>query len=135
MASDRVRGNRAKHQVILDSSAILMLFEFAIDLEGELTRLLGTYDIIIPSAITDELTLLAMRTVGKKAQMAKAALQLIAHYPVVSTDEKTADDAVLSVARKMNGIVVTNDAELRKRAKNHGLSVIFLRGKKQLALT
>lgn len=135
MASDWIWKNRTRHQVILDSSAILMLFEFAIDLEGELTRLLGIYRIVVPLAIKEELNVLATRKTSRKAQMAKAALQLIAHYPVVPTTEKTADDSVLSLALRMQGIVLTNDLELRQRAKKSGLSVIFLRGKKQLALS
>ena len=46
MASDRLWGNPDK-KVILDSNAILMLFEFSIDLRSELTRLLGKYEVII----------------------------------------------------------------------------------------
>ena len=42
MASDRIRRNRSKERVVvLDSSAAMMPFEFMIDLEDELTQILG----------------------------------------------------------------------------------------------
>jgi len=134
MASDRLWGNRTEKVVILDSSAIMMLFEFSIDLEGELTRLLGRCCIIVPAPIRTELTVLSLRGDGRKYQMAKASLKLIERYEVVDVDEKTADDAVFSLAKETNGIVVTNDKELRGRLKEISLSVIFLRAKKRLVL-
>jgi len=134
MASDRLWGNRTEKVVILDSSAIMMLFEFSIDLEDELTRLLGRCRIVVPLPIRTELTVLSLRGDGKKCQMAKASLKLIERYEVVKVDEKTADDAVFSLAKETNGIVVTNDKELRGRLKEISLSVIFLRAKKRLVL-
>ncbi len=55
MASDRLRGNSASKIVVFDSSAILMLFEYSINLEEELIRLLGNYEIVVPSKIVEEL--------------------------------------------------------------------------------
>jgi len=134
MASDRLWRNRAEKLVILDSSAIMMLFEFSIDLEDELTRLLGRYRIVVPAPIRTELTVLSLRGDGKKYRMAKASLKFIERYEVVEVNEKTADDAVFSLAKETNGIVVTNDKELRGRLKGILLSVIFLRAKKRLVL-
>ena len=56
--------------MILDSSALMMCFEFSIDLEKELTRLLGRYCIVVPSSIVRELEFLA-KTTGKKRGKAK----------------------------------------------------------------
>ena len=125
MASDRLWGNRTEKVVILDSSAIMMLFEFSIDLEGELTRLLGRYHVVVPSPVHTELTVLSLRGDGKKYRMAKASLKLIERYELVKVDEKMADDALFYLAKETNGIVVTNDKELRGRLKEISLSVIF----------
>ena len=73
MASDRLRGDKKEKTVILDSSAVMMLFEFSIDLEDELTRLLGGYHVILPRPIVDELRFLSEHRKGKKRQNAKAA--------------------------------------------------------------
>ena len=59
MASDRLWRDREGRIVILDSSSILMLFEFFIDLEDELTRLLGRFRILIPKPIFDEIVFLS----------------------------------------------------------------------------
>jgi rRNA-processing protein FCF1 len=132
MAFDRVWGDKIHKTVILDSSAILMFFEFSMDWEGELRRLLGAYQIVVPTAVINELHILASRRSGGKK--AAAALQLIQKYQIVESDIAYADDAILNIAAKTKGVVVTNDAELRGRLQKLGNSVIFLRGKKKLAL-
>jgi len=120
--------------VILDSSAIMMLFEFNINLEDELTRLIGKYKIIIPKPIYEELKFLSTNGKGKKNVLAKASLKLIEKYIIVDSDEKTGDDSVFSIAKQTRGIVVTNDKELRASLKKISLSVIFLRAKKKLVM-
>jgi rRNA-processing protein FCF1 len=132
MASDRLWQDREK-RVILDSSAVLMLFEFSIDLENELTHLLGKYKIILPRPIANELIYLSEHGKGKKRQNAKASLELIKRYEIVD-EHGSGDDSVLNLAKKLNGIVVTNDRELRKRIKNVFLKTIYLRGKSKLIL-
>jgi len=133
MASNRIRRDRDAKLVILDSNAIMMLFEFSIDLEGELTRLLGKYHIIIPTPIVRELEFLSKNGKGKKSFFAKSSLKLIEKYDVEDADEK-GDDAVFCLAKELNGIVVTNDRELRNRLKTASVQVIYLRGKKQLSI-
>ena len=133
MASDRLRGDRKEKVVILDSSAILSLFEFSIDLEDELTRLLGSYHILLPSPIFEELKFLSKNGKGKKRQNAKASLELIKRYEIMDA-EGIGDDSLIYLAQKLNGIVVTNDRELRKRLRNASLKTIFLRGKSRLVL-
>ena len=134
MAPNRLWGDRIHKTVILDSSAILMLFEFAIDLEKELTRLLGSYHIVVPTPIVRELEFLSENRTGKKKAKAKASLKLIKKYDAIDVEGRNGDDSVLELAKKINGIVVTNDRELRNRVKEMSLSVIFLRAKKKLVM-
>ena len=133
MAFNRLRRNREEKTVILDTSAILMLFEFSIDLEDELIKLLGRFHILVPSPIIEELKLLSKHGNGKKRQNAKAALELINRYDKVE-EKGTGDDSVLFLAKKFDGIVLTNDRNLRKRVKDASLQTIFLRGKQRLVL-
>jgi rRNA-processing protein FCF1 len=134
MASNRLWGDRIHKTVILDSSAILMLFEFAIDLEKELTRLLGNYRIVVPTTIVRELEFLSENRTGNKKAKAKASLKLIKKYDAIDMEGSNGDDSVLELAKKINGIVVTNDRELRNRVKEMSLSVIFLRAKKKMVM-
>jgi uncharacterized protein len=132
MALDRVRGDKIHKTVILDSSAILMFFEFSVDWEKDLDRLLDGYHVVVPTAVVQELQILSMRSAGKKK--AAAALKLIAKYDTIDEKADTVDESLMKIAEKTHGIVVTNDTELRKRLKNRGFPVIFLRGKKRLFL-
>ena len=66
-----VGGNYFEKTVILDTSAILMLFEFSIDLEDELIKLLGRFHILVPSPIIEELKLLSKHGNGKKVNLLK----------------------------------------------------------------
>ena len=120
--------------VILDSSAVLMIFEFSVDLEDELTRLLGRHKIVIPKSVFDELRFLSQQQDGRRRQIAKAAMQFIKKFEIVNTKIENADDAIFNLAKETDWVVVTNDKELRKRLRNVLLPVIFLRGKKTLML-
>jgi len=133
MASDRLWRNQDSKRVILDSSAIMMLFEFSIDIEDELTRILGKYTILVPKPIYEELMYLSKFGKGKKKLFAKPSLKLIEKYEIVDSENK-GDDSVIFLAKKLNGIVFTNDKELKERSKKQSLHVIFLRSKKQLVL-
>jgi rRNA-processing protein FCF1 len=132
MAFDRVWGDKIHKTVILDSSAILMFFEFSVDWKKELDRLLDGYHLVVPTAVVQELQILTTRNAGQKK--AAAALKLIAKYDTIDQEADTADEALMKIAEKTQGIVVTNDTELRERLKNRGFPVIFLRGKKKLVL-
>ena len=111
----------------------IIAFEFSVDLEDELTRLLGKFRIIVPSPIVEELKLLSEKGKGKKKLIAKPSLELIKKYEIVNA-EGNGDDAVLNLAKKLSGIVITNDRELRKRVKESSLQTIYLRGKGRLVL-
>ncbi len=134
MASDRSRGNTGIKIVVIDTSAIMMLFEFSIDLENELTRLLGAYKIIVPRSVINELKFLADRSKGRKKRIAKPALKLAENFEVVDDKSNNADDAVLAIAKKQNGVIFSNDKELRSRAKKEKLKTICLRSKNCLMI-
>jgi len=134
MASHWIWGDRIHKRVILDSNALMMCFEYSIDIEGELTRLLGSYQIIIPIFIKQELERLSKKSNGKKNINAKAALHLIKKYDMINVNGNNADDSLVDVAQQLHAVVVTNDKELRQRLKDVSVVVVFLRAKKILAL-
>ena len=133
MAFNRLRRNSEK-TVILDSNAILMLFEFSLDLESELTRLLGKHKIIIPSPVFEELNYLSKKGRGQKKIKAKASLELIKKYEIFNIESKNADEAVFLLSKKTKGIVLTNDRVLKNQLKEISIPVIYLKGKKTLEL-
>ena len=134
MAFNWLRGDRIYKRVILDSNALLTLFEYSIDLEKEILRLVGSFKIIIPTSVIRELNTLAEYGKGNQKIYAKASLELIKKYEPYIENEKCVDDSVLNTAIKTNGIVFTNDKELRKKLKEKSIPVIFLRAKNKLEL-
>ncbi len=112
---------------MLDANALMMPFQFRMNLDREIRRLLGEIRILVPSSVLGELSRLRTRE-------AKAALALGHRYEVVRT-ELAGDDAVLDVAIRNNAAVVTNDKELISRLKEAGLPAVRLRSGRYLVLT
>ena len=111
MAFNRLRRNRNIKLVILDTSAILMCFEFSIDLDSQILDLLGKCEIKIPKPIYDEINILSIHGKGVKKNKAKSALKLIKKYKIITIDEifKSGDDAIFQYAKNLSAYVVTND--------------------------
>jgi len=105
--------------VVLDTNALLMPFEFRINLDLELQRLLGACLIHVPGCVIGELR----RSRNKHAQV---ALSLARKYPVAET-ETQGDAGVIEVARRLQAFVVTNDALLRSKLRKLGIKTIYLR--------
>ncbi len=110
-------------KVILDANSLLMPFQFSLNLDKEIKRLVGNAQIYVPSSVADELASLDN----------KAALELSEKYRKVHV-EKGGDEGVLEAARKLDGVVVTNDKELKERVLEQGNPVAFLRSKSHLEL-
>jgi len=112
--------------VVLDANALLMPFQFRINIDIELKRLLGEVPVFVPSSVLGELAGLADKN-------AKAALSLARRYSIVET-ELRGDDAVLSVAEQRSAAVLTNDRELIRRLRERRIPVVRLRGERYLVL-
>jgi rRNA-processing protein FCF1 len=112
--------------VVLDTNALLMPFESKLNIDLELSRLLGQCEIFIPSSVLGELR-------RSKNKHARAALTLSRKFPVVETS-MLGDDGVIDVAHRLNAFVVTNDALLRSRLRKLGQKTIFLRSNNHLEI-
>jgi rRNA-processing protein FCF1 len=112
--------------VLLDANALLMPFQFRVNLESELRRLLGTPEIAVPKPVMIELELLSERD-----RDAQAALRLASRYRVIDASG-SADDALLDLAGSHRAIVLTNDQPLLDRLRAAGIPRIFLRSRNHL---
>jgi len=110
------------YKIIIDTNGLLMPFQFRINLDKELNRLFGFWEILVPECVVVEL-----QGLSKDMLKAKAALKLARNYSNVSTTKK-GDEGVLEALVHENGILLSNDRELRKRALQLGYRVIYLRG-------
>jgi rRNA-processing protein FCF1 len=114
--------------VILDANALLMPFQFKINLDTELQRLVGECEILVPSSVLGEL-----RKLESTIKEAKAALALAQKYTITEVDG-SGDQSLLSLANDLKGIVVTNDMELIGELKRSRIPVIHLRSRTHLVL-
>jgi len=112
--------------VVLDANALLLPFERSINLDAQLSSLLGNCDVHVPGPIVGELK----RSTNKHAQ---AALRLLSRYAIDDTSA-VGDAAVIELAKKLNAYVVTNDGRLISRLRAERVKVIRCRGGSHLAM-
>ena len=105
--------------VVLDTNALLMPFEIRINLDLALKNLLGDVRCVVPGPLIGELKHL-------EHKYAKAALELARRYEIIQTT-LTGDDAVVEVALLTGGYILTNDKDLRARARKQEIPLIYLR--------
>lgn len=111
----------------------MMAVQFHIDIAAELERILPSSQLTVPSLIIQELENIKKRSKGKNRSAAKIALKLAKSSPIVIKNVElrgTVDDTLLQISE----ILCTNDRELRRKARERGIPVIYLRQKKYLAV-
>ena len=107
--------------VVADANALIAPFRRKFNIDVELARILGDYRILVPKPIVGELEKLAPTNMN-----AKGALKLALTKEIRPT-RKAGDAAVLELALKVEGIVLTTDAELIAKARKKKLKVIRMR--------
>ena len=118
----------ARPRVVLDANALMLPFQFPINLDAELGRILGACDVYVPSSVVRELQRVAARD-----RRARGALELAAKYATHET-RRTGDGAVIAAAEALGAHVVTNDRALLAALKARGIPRIRLRSKSHLEL-
>jgi len=123
-------------KVLLDTNFLLLPVQFKLDIFTVIPELLNDrVEFYIVDKTLEELRMLS-RNKGRDGMAAKVALKLLGKFGVkkLKSKGKKADDAIVDAAK--NGyIVATNDVELRRRLERIGITTIFLRGKKRLAVS
>ena len=120
--------------VILDTNALMMPYQFGINIEKELNRLLGICRIIVPHSVVEEINKLTQED-GEIGRAATLGMSIIKKrgFRLMETEYR-GDDGVIETALKVEAAIVTNDKELKKRAKELNLSIIYLRGGTRLEM-
>ena len=116
---------RNKLKFLLDSNFLMIPVQFKVDIFNELKNF-GKSEIYTLDLIIEEL---------KKLKKAKLILQLIKKKKVkiLKSNLKSADTQLFDLAKK-GYIVCTQDKKLRKKIKENGFKVVYLRQKKYLVM-
>ena len=122
-------------EVVIDTNFFMVPFQFNVDIITELENLLPSYKLTTPSFVINELKGLKRNNKGKTRLNANLALKLANSSKVEIKDislleNETVDDALLRVSE----VLATNDIELKNRAKNKGITIVYLRQKKYIAV-
>ena len=126
--------------VVIDTNFIAVPAQFNIDIFSEAERILERkLEFVVISTALEEIERKLSNPKNKtEARHFKVAKALIDRCKVVGPEglisEASVDDQILAYAKENNGVLATNDRELKKKARDSGVPVLMLRGKKQLAL-
>ena len=122
-------------EVVIDTNFFMVPFQFNVDIITELENSLPSYKLTTPSFVINELKGLKRNNKGKIRLNANLALKLANSSKIEIKDislleNETVDDALLRVSE----VLATNDIELKNRAKDKGITVVYLRQKKYIAV-
>jgi rRNA-processing protein FCF1 len=125
--------------VILDTNILMVPAQFGVDVFSEAERVLErNLDFVVLRDVVDELERKFADASRTESPMFRIALDLIKRCRIVEPEEHdhddSVDDVILKYALASDGVIATNDRELKERALSQRTPVLFLRGKKQLQL-
>lgn len=107
--------------------------QFHVDILAELGQIIPHYKLKVPSFVIEELKNIKKRSRGKDKIAASVALEIAKSPQIELFDadlnrKERVDDALL----RISSVLCTNDIGLKRRARNKGITVIYLRQKKYL---
>lgn len=123
-------------QVILDTNFLMIPGLYGVDIFSELDRILDRkHEILVPEVVIGELEHLEEEGDSSERRAASLALDLASRTEEIPS-QGPADEEIIRLARGDDRVVVgTNDSDLKKRVRNEGIPVIFLRQKSHLDIS
>jgi len=125
--------------VILDTNFLTVPAQFGVDVFSEAERVLErSIEFILLESVISEIRTKLEKAGKTERRIFTIALDLTERCKIVeiehSLKELSVDNQLLEYAVSVNGVLATNDKELRERAIERGIPVLMLRGKKHLEL-
>jgi len=125
--------------VVPDTNFLLIPGQFGVDIIGELKRVLDVnFKVVIPNVVIKELDIIEKKSRGKDLVAIRMARQLIERFEIIDIGEfgeKPTDKQIYEFALKRSNVIVcTNDKGLKKKLRERGIPVVYLRQRKILVL-
>jgi len=125
-------------KVVLDTNMLMLPVQLNINITAELDKLLELkYEIIVPEGVIDELKKLLNSSNPKTQRIAKFALKLAKKFKIMPLRPKvgeSTDQLLVRLAKKKDYVICTCDNELRRKIREVGAPVIFLRQMSHLVI-
>ena len=121
-------------KIIVDTNTLLYAAKNKIDIFNILKNTYGSTSVVLIESVERELEKLT--SAAEKASDRRAAslaikiIQKHIPFPTVAPHGRTVDAAILDLAKDNNWAILTNDLELRKKAKKQGTKTFVLKQKK-----
>jgi rRNA-processing protein FCF1 len=133
------RTERREWLVIPDTNFLLVPGQFGVDIIRELERVIqARFRIVVPDVVLQELDVIERKSRGRDLMAVRMAKKLAERFDVVKVGrfgERPIDDQLLDFAVNNERVIVcTNDKGLKRRLRERGLPVVYLRSKKILEL-
>jgi len=125
--------------VVLDTNFLTVPAQFSVDVFSEAERVLErSIEFILLDSVLEEIRTKLAKGGKTEKRMFSIALDLSERCTIVDANESlegmVVDDQILEYVVSVNGVLATNDKELREKATERGVPVLMLRGKKHLEL-
>ncbi|MEX2703472.1 MAG: PIN domain-containing protein [Candidatus Baldrarchaeota archaeon] len=125
-------------KVVLDTNMLMLPVQLNINITAELDKLLELkYEIVVPEGVIDELKKLFNVSNPKTQRIAKFALKLAKKFKIMPLRPKvgeSTDQLLVRLAKKKDYVICTCDNELRRKIREVGAPVIFLRQMSHLVI-
>lgn len=125
--------------VIVDTNFLTVPAQFGVDVFSEAERVLERgIEFVLLDSVVNEIKSKLERANRTEARILRVALDLGRRCKIVSVDMSMkgipVDDQLLEYSKSVDGVLATNDRELRERAISQGIPVLLLKSKKHLGL-
>lgn len=125
-------------KIVLDTNFLTIPAEFGVDIFTDVERVIerSVTFIVLQPVITEIENRLARphnKTEERKFRIAKSLLSRCKIVNIPSNDGAV-DDLLVDYALTNSAVIATCDRELKKKAKDNGIPVLYLRGKKYIVL-
>jgi len=127
-----------KLKIVLDTNILMLPAQLNINLSAELDNLLQLrYEVVVPEGVIEELKNLISTSSPKTRRIAKFALELAKKFKIIPIKPKPGeniDKMLIRLAKSRKYVICTCDNELRRKIREVGAPVIFLRQKSHLTI-
>ncbi len=127
-----------KLRVLVDANFLLIPSQFSVDIFKELARVLNrSFEPLMTLPTYRELQKIARKSPPKLQRQAILALKLASKCRIINVEKNSSeshDNLIVRLAFAMKCCVATNDRELKKKLRQLGLTVIYLRQRSHLAV-
>jgi len=125
-------------KVLFDTNFLLVPIRFGVDIFAEAERALNQLvELTVTSSVLREMESLKEEAGPKFQRELDFALTLASRCAVVEDEPRegeTVDDSLIRLASETNYVVATTDSELRRRLRDRGLKVLYMRQKRYLVV-